>query len=216
MTDNSPLKKALDAAAVSAFAMFCASALAVRSSILPSARAFGVSTIPFEPGFFGMTSGGWTVIHDATFTLLLVLLLPNLFWGWSWLAGWFGPAKEPRSATRAALGLVAAITLVASFFTGFRSTLPSGFIPAPGNAVPLLGEDSDAIIATLSLAEAEKRLGVPLEFLRSNLRLPANVSTSEPFSELMKKYPFGINDVRQVALAHLADQQISAPELQQN
>lgn len=211
-TPNSPLKKALDAAAISAFAAMCVSGLILRNALPASALDAGMTASPLMPRWLGLSNGDWASLNNAALTLLLFLLLPNIFWGWGCIAKIVGKGNGEGSGTRAAVGIVALITLIAGCFTGFSMSGPAGFVAPPPNVVPILGQGSDDAIVSLSLDEADRRLGIPMEFLRSRLHLPANVSTTAKMSTLMEAYKFTPEDVRRAVIEHRSTLQLDIPE----
>lgn len=152
------------------------------------------------PLFFGIQAGTWSLLHDRSSFLFILLLLPNLFWSrdvYRWIL-----RRGPRtgSLSRAAVGLIAVLSGGIWLMTGFHSGLPA--LEAPSQAIPLIGPGSDARLGELSLHEMEGRLGVPADYLRVNLGLPPDVDTGLPVNELMKTYHFTIENVRDVLLMH--------------
>jgi hypothetical protein len=202
------IRRAIDASAAAALGVVCVSGSALHNVQPMSDRLMGFSASPMTPSLFGLTSGRWSVIHDFASLLFLVLVLPNLYWGWGRISGFFRKGERTGSLGRAVAGLVAALTLAAFLIGGVGNDF-DGEIPPPVDLMtPLLGEGSDARIGRMTLGQIETDLKVPAEYMRANLGLPANVSKTVPVGELMNRHTFTIDDVRNVIIMNQIQTQL--------
>lgn len=202
-------RKAFDAAAIAALAVVAVSGVVLRAAQTPFARAIGLPMSPLMPLAWGLRSGTWATIHDRSSIIFIFLLLPNLAWSWGVLRWLFRRGPRTGSLSRAAVGMIALISVVLRLTSGLH--LGSVTANVPPQAVPLLGDESDARLAQLSLHDIEGRLGVPADYMRINLGLPTDVDTGTPVSELMNKYHFTLQNVRGVLLMHRMNAKLQLP-----
>ena len=206
------MKKALDAAAIVALAFVCLSGVVLHNSPLPAGAAMITAFGALNPLLFGLSQLEWTSINHQAEVLFLVLLLPNLFWGWGALCWIVRRGERGGSFSRAFLGVISGVTLIALLISSMR--FGHGVVPVlPDEAVPLLGGQSDERIGALSLDKIEHETGVPSEYMRANLGLPLGVDQTAPLSSLMPRYRFTAEGVRSVIIMHRMGKTLPVPSI---
>lgn len=134
-----------------------------------------------------MGNGGFRLGGRQAVAVVAVLLIAVVLWFVSW---------RSRTATPVGQGAV-------------RDSA-AALMPAPGARLLVGGPDSTAcstpegtvIRDTMTLEQVARVSGVPVAYLARQLRLPADVSRTEPLRRLRAAHGFTMEDVRRIVADH--------------
>lgn len=168
--------------------------------------------------FLGLHRHQWGNIHFYLSIAFTALIIIHLILSWKWIK------SKSRQVFKGGWGAVLIITAVASIliitlFWAFYPRYPGAYddygVRAGAKAkqqhfseegLPIheekifLADGSVAINITgqTTLRQLEKTTGIPAKEIAENLGLPAKVALDESFGRLRKRYPFTLQDVRDV------------------
>ncbi|MFH1418224.1 MAG: DUF4405 domain-containing protein [Planctomycetota bacterium] len=226
---RSSLNFLIDAAALAAFAVILSTGLLLRYVLPPgSGRVEGSSggygsSEKMVSLVWGYMRHEWGAFHFWVSVVLPVILTLHLLLHWRWIVGFVG-GRRPRegSGSRFALGVLGLVALIAvsvAPLVGEREQTARGelkrtrSVAAPETESPSHSEGSatqaehaedETIRGLMTLREVERETGVPVSYLLSSLRMPADTSPDETLGRLRRAYGFAMSDVRRVVKEYAA------------
>ena len=160
----------------------------------------------------GLVLWGWNrhdygLVHYYLAIAMLVLILAHVWLHWAWVCNTIGNLlgkTKPQRRRRAILGILAlllfiGITVGGLFWVNAQVERVSMGRNFQGEAhdvshIPYMGRRS--------LQEISQITGVPVERFITELKLPADVDSSEQLGRLRRWFRFEMNDVRNVIDEH--------------
>ncbi len=172
--------------------------------------------------FLGFQLHQWGNIHFYFSIAFIVLVIINLILSWSWIKGKVHQLFHRGWATLLVLTIVAFL-LVLFLFWAFYLKAPGAFkdygvrAGSEANTKPFeksqyrqeerisIGEGRDyvAITGQMTLLDVEKATGIPAKEIADELGLPSKISLNKTLRQLIKRYPFTIQEVRDVVTEFL-------------
>jgi len=167
--------------------------------------------------FLGFHRHQWGNIHFYLSIAFVVLVIIHLILSWSWIKGKARQLFQRGWATMLVFTTVVSL-LVLFLFWAFYPKAPGAHedygVRARSRAKAVASEKSQspqeerisiregkdyiAITGQMTLLDVEKATGIPAREIADELGLPSKVSLDEPLGQLRKKYPFTIQEVRDV------------------
>jgi hypothetical protein len=157
--------------------------------------------------FLGLHRHAWGDIHLYLGVAFTVLAALHVILGWSWVKG---KARQLfRRGWKAALVSVPVLAFFVLFFFWSLSLSDTdqyadyGRGAATGQAVEEAVADGEVLVTgQVTLADLEESTGIPTGELSESLGLPAEVPSDERLGRLKQKYPFTMDEVRDVVTDH--------------
>jgi len=185
--------------------------------------------------FLGLHRHQWGNIHFYLSIAFTVLVIIHLIFSWRWIKGKARHIFKGRWHTALILTAVASI-LVLFLFWSFFPKYPAAYedygIRAgertkrqqlskegyPNHEEKIFYEEGKlniVITGKTTLREAEKATGIPAREIAAELGLPSKVSLDETFGRLRKKYPFTLQEVRDVIYDFLNKEKAPPKEIEE-
>lgn len=143
----------------------------------------------------GMDRHQWGSIHFAAALAFLVILLVHFFLHWRWILSVLRGGRSEYSGGRFGLGVV-------GFFAVILLAIAPVVSPvAPKNSAELRQQgfaNMQYIRGNMTLGELEKKSGVPMEVLISELGAAPGTSSEMKLGRMGRKYNFRLPKVRKV------------------
>ena len=146
----------------------------------------------------GLQRHEWGDLHFWLAVAFFSLMALHIYLHWKWIVGVVTGKPGEGSGIRAAMGLFGLLMVVALSAAPFF--FPVRVAEAPGYSAEELA--SVPVTASMTLDEAAKASGVPLEDLMMELDIPETVSPQRKLEDVCREYGFSVNDVREVVLQY--------------
>ncbi|KPJ69890.1 hypothetical protein AMJ44_01670 [candidate division WOR-1 bacterium DG_54_3] len=178
--------------------------------------------------FLGLHRHQWGNIHFYLSIAFVTLVIIHLLLSWKWIKG------KSRQIFKKGWGTMLILTacvslLIIVLFWALYPKVPGAYedygVGAGKKQQRLLKEDyatgkglvspeEDYILITgqMTLQEVEEATGIPAKKLAAELGLPSRVSLDETLGQLRKKYPFTLQEVRDVLSVLLKKEKAVAEE----
>ncbi len=222
MLRRSTLNFLVDVLALLAIFVMVATGLVIRFALPP-----GTGGGHGEGGLalWGFGRHDWGDVHFWTSVVLGVLLIVHVALHWSWVCmmvkRMLGGAQTDQlragACTACGVGFLLVVILAFVGFTWYAGSAVTQVSPRgeaesrPGRLRDDAarhgrggehGEGHGQISGSMSLGEIETATGVPVDTLKSELGLPADISAQERIGRLSRQYGFSMDEVRGVVAKH--------------
>jgi hypothetical protein len=160
---------------------------------------------------WGLGRHDWGGLHFWIAAALLATIALHLILNWRWVVAVVrGRPREQGIGPRVGAGLAALVVLFAVVAAPFLSPVretgrpPEREMERAGTAAkPAPAAETASVHGTMSLEEAARATGVPIEHFIRELRLPADVPRTSPLRELTGAHGFTMDDVRRIVADYL-------------
>ncbi len=185
--------------------------------------------------FLGLHRHQWGNIHfylSITFTVLIII---HLIFSWKWIKAKARQIFKGRWATALILTAIASF-LVLFLFWSLYPKVPGAYedygiragerarrqqLSKEGYLIPEEkifyeeGKVNIVITGKTTLREVEKATGIPAREIAAELGFPSKISLDETFGRLRKKYPFTLQEVRDVIYDYLNKEKAPRKEIKE-
>jgi Domain of unknown function (DUF4405) len=149
---------------------------------------------------WGLTRHEWGEIHYWLSMAVMAVLAVHLVLHWKWIVCLFKPAMHGQySGKRLAVGAVGAVALCVLALAPYATStveLPRGALQsADPSEAPT--DDELGIRGRMTLAEISRATEVPLDYLMSELGLPANTPPDAQAGRLLRQVGLEMQDLRE-------------------
>ncbi|HNQ77349.1 MAG TPA: DUF4405 domain-containing protein [Acidobacteriota bacterium] len=146
----------------------------------------------------GLQRHEWGDLHFWLALVFFSLMAVHIYLHWKWIVGVVTGKPKEGSGMRAAMGLFGLVMVVALSAAPFF--FPVKVAEAPGYSASELA--SVPVTASMTLAEAAKASGVPLDDLMTELDIPETVQPERKLGDACAEYGFSMDEVREVVLQY--------------
>jgi hypothetical protein len=167
---------------------------------------------------WGLDRHDWGGLHFWLAVALVALLVLHVALHWRWVSGFVrrrlvGGARAGRASRRTetifGVGFVGLLVVLTLSFWWLSEASVSRVGPGGERAGRATRSEvgrghtgGEEIRGSMTLAEASRAAGIPVEALRETLGLPAGVAGSERLGRLKRRYSFEMEDVREAVATH--------------
>lgn len=206
------LNSVVDIAAFALATAIAVTGLILRYMLPPGSGRFGeIGLGGFGAGrpvtvLWGLSRHEWGDIHFWLSVAILIVLAFHLVLHWRWISAVVRGRAGNASGFRFATGIVALLALIALSAAPFLSSpqkVPRG---VRSSGEPLSGtltraaapetSTTHAITGSMTLADIEKKTGVPVQYIITRLKLPPETRPDEQVGRLRRQYGFNMDDLR--------------------
>jgi hypothetical protein len=148
---------------------------------------------------WGLDRHEWGTIHYWFAIAMLAFMAFHLLLHWKWIVSVVKGRPHEGSGAKLFLGVISLVSLIALAIAPFFGEIEkTDTRPSKMQESTLSSGKNYVIDGTTTLQETEKATGVPISVILKELKLPANISKTENFGNIKKKYNINIQDVRNI------------------
>jgi hypothetical protein len=145
---------------------------------------------------WGMSRHDWGAVHFWISVGFLAAMAFHLFLHWRWIVNVWKGQKRAEGGSRAAVGLVSLLALLAIAIAPMVSPVEQ---TGTKQVQTETQEGEEATIrGSMTLQEVSDLTGVPADFILRELGLPDNIAPRKKLGQLKQEYGVEVNDVRRV------------------